>query len=76
MVRPRAASPTLRDAHEPHYRAGNLPTVAGFDDRSKRNSTIVFALVAAALIAALAFAITRALMHHGPTAPAAQPAPK
>ena len=76
MVRPRAASPTLRDAHEPNYRAGNLPTVAGFDDRSKRNSTIVFALVAAALIAALAFAITRALMHRGPTAPLVQPAPR
>lgn len=75
-VGPRAASPTLRDAHEPHYRAGNLPTVAGFDDRSKRNSTVIFALVAAALIAALAFAITRALMHHSPSAPVVQPRPK
>ncbi|MBP9085178.1 MAG: protein kinase [Kofleriaceae bacterium] len=75
-MRPRAASPTLRDAHAPHYRPGNLPTVAGFDDRRKRNSTIVFALVATAIIATLAFAITRALMHHRPTTPAVNPVPK
>jgi serine/threonine-protein kinase len=71
----RAASPTLRDVHQPHYVPGNLPHVAGFDGNAKRNGMLVFGIVAAAMIAALAFAITRALTHKDKPVVTA-PAPK
>jgi len=71
----RAASPTLRDAHQPHYVPGNLPHVAGFDSNAKRNGMLVFGIIAAAMIAALAFAITRALTHKD-KATVTTPAPK
>jgi serine/threonine protein kinase len=71
----RAASPTLRDAHEPHYMPTPLPDVHGFESKNRRGGTLLFGIVAIAVIAALAFAITRAVVKNNDKgkAPTSQP---
>jgi serine/threonine protein kinase len=58
---PRAASPTVRDTDRPHYSPGKLPARFGAKPGA---GALWFVIIAFVFIGALAFAITRALLHN------------